>query len=63
MSRLQLFSGSDWVHDDLEDLMTQALLDQRLEFVDLFLHNGLIMQNYLTVNKLRYLYNSEVINL
>ncbi|XP_069986599.1 transient receptor potential cation channel subfamily M member 1 [Penaeus vannamei] len=37
--------------------MTTALLDEKVEFVKLFVMNGLVMEDYLTVDTLRSLYN------
>lgn len=40
--------------------MTTALLDEKVEFVKLFVMNGLVMEDYLTVDTLRSLYNKAV---
>ncbi|XP_063591914.1 transient receptor potential cation channel subfamily M member-like 2 [Penaeus indicus] len=48
---------SNWASWDLKDLMTTALLEEKVEFVKLFIMNGLVMSDYLNVTTLRYLYN------
>ena len=40
--------------------MIQAILMERIGFVDLLLTNGFIMKNFLTVEKLANLYNEQV---
>lgn len=40
--------------------MTTALLEEKVEFVNLFVMNGLVMEDYLTVGTLRFLYNQAV---
>ncbi|XP_070540267.1 transient receptor potential cation channel subfamily M member-like 2 [Ptychodera flava] len=47
-----------WKGEELHDFMTVALIDNKVEFVKLFLENRVIMQEYLTVARLRKLYNS-----
>jgi hypothetical protein len=42
----------------LDDIMTEALVDDKVSFVRLLLQNGLVMHEYLTVSRLRHLYNS-----
>nr|XP_027237710.1 transient receptor potential cation channel subfamily M member 2-like [Penaeus vannamei] len=51
---------SNWASWDLKDLMTTALLEEKVEFVKLFIMNGLVMRDYLNVTTLRYLYNEAV---
>ncbi|XP_042233689.1 transient receptor potential cation channel subfamily M member-like 2 isoform X2 [Homarus americanus] len=51
----------NWPSGALEDLMTTALLEEKVEFVKLFTMNGLVMADYLTVKKLRHLYNEACI--
>ena len=46
------FSGS------LEAILTQALVENKVDFVKLLLQNGIIMREYLTVDRLEHLYNS-----
>ncbi len=43
----------------LDDIMTEALIDNKVNFVKLLLQNGVvIMKEYLTIPRLRKLYNS-----
>lgn len=46
--------------DSLDDIMIQALLLQRVNFIELLVVNGFVMKNFLTVNKLAILYNEAV---
>ncbi|KAF2346753.1 Ion transport domain, partial [Trinorchestia longiramus] len=48
-----------WPTGSLEDLMTMALLEEKVEFVKLFAVNGLVTDEYLTVCNLRHLYNAS----
>ena len=45
-----MFAGS------LDDVMTTALVEDKVDFVRLLLQNGLVMKEYLTVPQLRKLY-------
>ena len=38
--------------------MTTALLEDKVDFVRLLLQNGVVMREYLTIDRLRSLYNS-----
>nr|XP_006816420.1 PREDICTED: transient receptor potential cation channel subfamily M member 3-like [Saccoglossus kowalevskii] len=59
VARERIFSEDNtWKGEQLHDFMTAALVDDKVDFVQLFLENGVIMQEYLTVSRLRYLYNS-----
>lgn len=40
--------------------MTTALLEEKVEFVQQFVVNGLVMADYLIINALRHLYNEAV---
>lgn len=42
----------------LDDIMTQALMEDKVNFVRLLLQNSVVMHEYLTVPMLRKLYNS-----
>ena len=58
---LKLFTAMPhWPTSSLEDLMTMALLESKVEFVRLFVMNGLVTSEYLTVYNLRKLYNDSV---
>ncbi|BFY97240.1 hypothetical protein BsWGS_00280 [Bradybaena similaris] len=48
----------NWNKDDLESFLTNALIEDKIEFVKLLLNNGIIMQEYLTTKRLEKLYNS-----
>ncbi|XP_068222859.1 transient receptor potential cation channel subfamily M member 4-like [Palaemon carinicauda] len=48
---------SEWPSGALEDLMTRALLEEKVSFVNLIIINGLVMVDYLKVATLRDLYN------
>uniref|UniRef100_A0A914W1B9 TRPM SLOG domain-containing protein n=1 Tax=Plectus sambesii TaxID=2011161 RepID=A0A914W1B9_9BILA len=43
---------------ELDELMTEALATNKIDFVQLLLLRGVDIKNYLTVNRLRYLYNT-----
>ncbi|ELT87598.1 hypothetical protein CAPTEDRAFT_226576 [Capitella teleta] len=48
----------EWPTGSLDDIMTEALVDDKVNFVRLLLQNGLVMHEYLTVSRLRFLYNA-----
>ncbi|KAL2077964.1 hypothetical protein ACEWY4_025649 [Coilia grayii] len=59
IARSELFNGDiQWKRDDLEDSMTDALVNDKPEFVRLFTENGLNILNYLTNGRLESLYRS-----
>ncbi|KAH9518536.1 hypothetical protein Btru_017091 [Bulinus truncatus] len=45
-----------WKEGSLELFLTQALVENKVDFVKLILNNGIIMQEYLTVEQLEHLY-------
>ncbi len=45
-------------HEDLEESMTDALQNDKPQFVQLFIDNGLNILNYLSYGRLEDLYNS-----
>ncbi|GFO25838.1 transient receptor potential cation channel subfamily m member 3-like [Plakobranchus ocellatus] len=47
-----------WKPGSLEEFLTEALVENKVDFVKLLLNNGIIMQEYLTVGRLEHLYNS-----
>lgn len=49
---------TDWPSGSLDDMMLDALQLGRVDFVRLFLANGVSMRDFLTVPRLRRLYNS-----
>lgn len=58
-----------WTAGDLEKMMTTALVDNKVDFVRLFLQNGINLKTYLTHEKLLDLYrqtakvNSQILKL
>uniref|UniRef100_A0A8C4ZHW1 Transient receptor potential cation channel, subfamily M, member 4a n=1 Tax=Gadus morhua TaxID=8049 RepID=A0A8C4ZHW1_GADMO len=59
IAKSELFNGSiRWKHSDLEDSMTDALVNNKPEFVRLFTENGLCILDYLNYGKLEFLYSS-----
>ncbi|XP_071947504.1 transient receptor potential cation channel subfamily M member 3-like [Antedon mediterranea] len=58
-----IFSGiNDWPPGSLDTFVTQALMENRVDFLELFLEKGAIMKEYLTVSRLRDLYNKAETN-
>ena len=43
--------------------MTDALLDNKIDFVRLLLQNGVVMKEYLTLTRLEMLYNKVKLSL
>ena len=43
------------------DIMIQAILMERIGFIELLLMNGFVMKTFLTVEKLAVLYNEQVV--
>ncbi|XP_031436819.1 transient receptor potential cation channel subfamily M member 4-like [Clupea harengus] len=59
IARSELFNGDiHWKCDDLEDSMTDALVNDKPEFVRLFTENGLNILDYLTNGRLESLYRT-----
>ncbi len=46
-----------FIAGSLNDIMTTALIEDKVNFVRLLLQNGVTMEEYLTVGRLRDLYN------
>ncbi|XP_008413218.1 transient receptor potential cation channel subfamily M member 4a isoform X2 [Poecilia reticulata] len=58
-AKAEFFNGDiQWKYEDLEDSMTDALINNKPQFVRLFCENGLNILNYLTNNRLESLYSS-----
>ncbi|KAL2101143.1 hypothetical protein ACEWY4_002904 [Coilia grayii] len=58
IAKSELFNGDiQWRYEDLEDSMTDALVNDKPEFVRLFTENGLNILDYLTNRRLESLYN------
>ncbi|XP_058269985.1 transient receptor potential cation channel subfamily M member 4a isoform X1 [Hemibagrus wyckioides] len=59
IAKSELFNGDiQWKYDDLEDSMTDALVNNKPQFVRLFTENGLNIIEYLTYERLESLYQS-----
>ncbi|CAJ1076631.1 transient receptor potential cation channel subfamily M member 4a [Xyrichtys novacula] len=59
IAKAELFNGDiQWKYDDLEDSMTDALINDKPQFVRLFCENGLNILDYLTYRRLESLYRS-----
>ncbi|XP_053532757.1 transient receptor potential cation channel subfamily M member 4a isoform X1 [Ictalurus punctatus] len=59
IAKSELFNGDiQWKYDDLEDSMTDALVNDKPQFVRLFTENGLNILQYLTYERLEMLYQS-----
>ncbi|XP_076000430.1 transient receptor potential cation channel subfamily M member 4a [Genypterus blacodes] len=60
IAKTELFNGDiHWKYEDLEDPMTDALVNDKPQFVRLFCENGLNILNYLTYQRLESLYCSQ----
>ncbi|KAI3364999.1 hypothetical protein L3Q82_001166 [Scortum barcoo] len=59
IAKSELFNGSiQWRYEDLEDSMTDALINDKPQFVRLFIENGFNILDYLTYGRLESLYRS-----
>ncbi|XP_068452218.1 transient receptor potential cation channel subfamily M member 4a [Clinocottus analis] len=59
IAKTELFNGDiQWKYEDLEDSMTDALINNKPQFVRLFCENGLNILDYLTYGRLESLYCS-----
>uniref|UniRef100_A0A665UD24 Transient receptor potential cation channel subfamily M member 4-like n=1 Tax=Echeneis naucrates TaxID=173247 RepID=A0A665UD24_ECHNA len=59
IAKTELFNGDiQWKYEDLEDSMTDALINDKPQFVRLFCENGLNILDYLTNRRLESLYSS-----
>ncbi|XP_047428672.1 transient receptor potential cation channel subfamily M member 4a [Mugil cephalus] len=59
IAKSELFNGDiQWKYEDLEDSMTDALVNDKPQFVRLFCENGLNILDYLTYHRLESLYRS-----
>uniref|UniRef100_A0A7N9B0N9 Transient receptor potential cation channel, subfamily M, member 4a n=1 Tax=Mastacembelus armatus TaxID=205130 RepID=A0A7N9B0N9_9TELE len=59
IAKTELFNGNiHWKYEDLEDSMTDALINNKSQFVRLFCKNGLNILDYLTYRRLESLYRS-----
>ena len=51
----------DFPGDTLYSMFTEALLNEKTEFLHLMILNGVLLTEYLTVRQLRHLYNTVII--
>ncbi|XP_051925297.1 transient receptor potential cation channel subfamily M member 4-like isoform X1 [Hippocampus zosterae] len=59
IAKSELFNGDiQWRYEELEDSMTDALVNDKPQFVRLFTENGLNILDYLTYGRLESLYRS-----
>ncbi|XP_044035763.1 transient receptor potential cation channel subfamily M member 4-like isoform X4 [Siniperca chuatsi] len=59
IAKTELFNGDiHWRYEDLEDSMTDALINDKPKFVRLFTENGLNILDYLTYGRLESLFRS-----
>ncbi|KAM6957788.1 transient receptor potential cation channel subfamily M member 4a [Aplochiton taeniatus] len=59
IAKSELFNGDiQWTYEDLEDSMTDALINDKPQFVRLFTENGLNIMDYLTHRRLETLYHA-----
>uniref|UniRef100_A0A3Q4H7V3 Transient receptor potential cation channel subfamily M member 4-like n=1 Tax=Neolamprologus brichardi TaxID=32507 RepID=A0A3Q4H7V3_NEOBR len=59
IAKTELFNGDiQWKYEDLEDSMTDALINDKPQFVRLFIENGLNILEYLSYGRLETLYRS-----
>ncbi|KAG9267415.1 transient receptor potential cation channel subfamily M member 4-like [Astyanax mexicanus] len=59
IARSELFTGDiQWKNESLESFMTDALVNDKPQFVRLFIENGLNVQEYMTFGRLEELYRS-----
>ncbi|XP_041830488.1 transient receptor potential cation channel subfamily M member 4-like [Melanotaenia boesemani] len=59
IAKSELFNGDiQWKYEDLEDSMTDALINDKPQFVRLFIENGFNILDYLTYGRLESLYRS-----
>lgn len=59
IAKSELFNGDiQWRYEDLEDSMTDALINNKPQFVRLFTENGLSIMEYLTYGRLENLFRS-----
>lgn len=62
IAKSELFNGDiQWRYEDLEDSMTDALINDKPQFVRLFAENGLNILSYLTYGRLETLYRSVAV--
>ncbi|KAK4471440.1 hypothetical protein MN116_004868 [Schistosoma mekongi] len=61
IAREKIFQqGKQLKQETLESFMLEALKCDELDFVKVFLHNGVTMKTFLTIDRLRILYNDSI---
>ncbi|XP_035997628.1 transient receptor potential cation channel subfamily M member 4 [Fundulus heteroclitus] len=59
IAKSELFNGDiEWRYEDLEESMTDVLINDKPQFVQLFTENGLDIMKYMTYGRLEQLYRS-----
>ena len=61
VARKEIFkmeSRTEWMKLDLSESMLDAISQDRVDFVQLFLDNGVSLKNFLTVERLHHLYKT-----
>ena len=53
---------STFIGQDSEEIMLEAILHERVNFIDLLLLSGFVLRHFLTVERLEILYNDSVLN-
>uniref|UniRef100_A0A0K0EJ92 LSDAT_euk domain-containing protein n=1 Tax=Strongyloides stercoralis TaxID=6248 RepID=A0A0K0EJ92_STRER len=60
IARSEIFiHGIEWNPNDLHNIMMEALISNRVDFVRLLLENGVDMHSFLTIGRLEALYNTD----
>lgn len=59
ISNSDLFMGQNWSKAELHTAMMEALLNNRVDLVRLLLGSGVVMHDFLTIERLEELYNTD----
>ncbi|CAH3020787.1 unnamed protein product, partial [Porites evermanni] len=63
IARTEIFTkGRKWKIETLEDKMEDALINNRVEFVDLLLEKGVSMKKFLTTDRLNNLFKAVIVS-
>ncbi|XP_067933259.1 transient receptor potential cation channel subfamily M member 3-like isoform X2 [Watersipora subatra] len=61
VARSHIFTyGQDWPEGSLQQAMLEALVQNKVDFVELLLEKGVNMSKFLTINNLEELYNTKI---
>jgi hypothetical protein len=64
IARSEIFTGEEQFHPkQLSKLLEISLIDNRPEFIKLLIESGVSLNNFLTVGRLYYLYNSKQVDI